>query len=122
MKIILATILASACFAQVGQVCVQPDKTSPAKQVCIDIPAPVRSALAQVVAAETTGNLNPAPRYKGVADLILTHVYGLLDSAVDRFPPTALQAAKDAKVVADALIETRRAAALARKPSEEDPK
>tara|TARA_R110000868_G_scaffold131806_3_gene342133 strand:+ start:1510 stop:1878 length:369 start_codon:yes stop_codon:yes gene_type:complete len=116
MKIILLLTLSISAFAQTtGQICFQPDKTVPTKQVCRDITPAVRQSLVAFV-AEQKDNAG-APKYNGVADLLFSHLNALMLDLLDKFPSATIQNAKTAETDARTLIDTRKAAALAKSAS-----
>lgn len=129
--IILFAVFSVAAFAQTGQVCVQPDKTQPAKQVCRDIPAGVRASMAAYVAAQnkpiTDANTAAAAqtppgaqqplKYQGVADLLFQHLAALFASVVDSNPPTAIQNAVNTRNTTDAQIATAKSALVTVAPA-----
>lgn len=121
MKLLIASIFAAtAAFAQTGQICVQPDKTTPAKQVCRDIPAGVRASLTAYVtaqnkpiadantaaAAQTPPGTQQPLKYQGVADLLFQHLAALFADVVTQNPPPAIQTAITSRNTTDAQIAT----------------
>lgn len=123
MKLLLLFVsLAFASAAQTYNVCVQLI-AAPAKQVCTTITASQQAALDQLRLTEgTTVNGVFTPKYTSTADIINTHIAGLLDSTLDRFPQGALATAVTAKATADAAVVTQKAAAIPKPAPVADPK
>lgn len=117
----LLFVFSLAAYAQTtGAVCWLPDKTTPAKAACMDVPPAVKRAAADYIASQTVGN-PPTLKYSGAADLLFTTVRAVLDEAIRRFPPPSIAADQATAADAAAAAAAKQAALLARTPAE-DPK
>jgi len=129
VKHLLITLTLAACaYSQTGSICYTPNKATPAKVICRDVPPEVTAAARAFVAAEVVsitpakaGDPTTAPKFSGVADLLFGHDTGLFTALLDRFPPANVATAIAQRVTAEALIKTRQDAALAKPVSAADP-
>lgn len=99
-----------------GQICVQLDKTAPAKQVCMNLSPAMLSSLSAFVAAQIDIDAKPpVPRYKGVADAIFQNLTGgFFELLNTQYPPSAVTTAKANLDAAQVALDAAKAAVIAK--------
>jgi hypothetical protein len=123
--LITLSLFTVACFAQgtTGQLCWTPDKATPAKTICKDYPPAAKKVIRDFIDSQTTPAVAPetvpTPKYKGIADLIFSHMAALVDESAKRFPTA--QIASDEATAKTALdsAEAKRRALIDRTPATE---
>jgi hypothetical protein len=127
--LILFAIASSALVAQTtGQLCYAPDKSVPAKTVCMDITPGMKASLTAFTATQqvqtgTDVNQQPimVPKYQGIGDLIFSNLTsGLFSTLLDQFPTASVQTANAAITKATGDAATAKAAVFV-KVSAPDP-
>jgi len=106
----------------IGQLVYIPDKANPAKSAAYDLSVSLKQALQDSINAQQVqtgldaqGKPVFTPRYKGIADLLFTHLAdGLFADMVDSFPPANVATAKAALATDQATLDSRKAAHIAK--------
>lgn len=106
----------------IGQLVYIPDKANPAKSAAYDMSIPLKQALQDFITAQQVqtgtdaqGRPTFGPKYKGIADLLFTHLAdGLFATVVDNFPPANIVSAKATLATDQATLDSRKAAHFAK--------
>lgn len=106
----------------IGQIVYIPDKANPAKSSAYDLSVPLKQALQDFIAAQQVqtgtdaqGRPTFGPKYRGIADLLFTHLAdGLFATVVDNFPPANVVSAKATLATDQATLNSRKAAHIAK--------
>lgn len=106
----------------IGQIVYIPDKANPAKSSAYDLSVPLKQALQDFITAQQVqtgtdaqGKPTYSAKYKGIADLLFTHLAdGLFATIVDNFPPANVATAKAALATDQATVDSRKAAHIAK--------
>lgn len=121
--LLLSIALGASLWAQTGAVCWMPDKTVPAKSVCIDVPPSVKKSVKDFADAQFNPPVPPAtdpvPKYAGVGDVLLADVAALIDRILEQYPTTPIATDKAAAAASLAAADAKKAALLDRTPKAE---